>query len=73
LPTTGRPSPQNKSNMKKITKRSEIKAKTLKMGDVDYKGHRIGFCKKENAYIRGSWFNKGVDYYATIKDLKTAI
>jgi hypothetical protein len=59
--------------MENLTKRSEITAKTLKAGEVNYKGHRIGFCKNEKAYFRGRWFDAGMDYYATIEDLKTAI
>ena len=56
--------------MKTLTKKSEITAKNLKSEDCDYKGERIGFDKKENLYIRGSWFHPGVSFFETIEELK---
>lgn len=48
----------------------EVTSVNLKSQDCDYKGHRLGFDKKENAYIIGSHFNSPVQFYETIKELK---
>jgi len=59
--------------MKTLKRKSEITAKTLKNNNCDYKGHRVGYDKKNGVYIIGSHFNTPVNYYETITDLKMAL
>ena len=57
--------------MQILKNKSQITVKNLKAEDCDYKGHRIGYDKKEGLYFIGSHFNPGIDqYFDTIKEMK---
>ena len=57
--------------MKTITRKSEITSNELKTNDVEFRGFKLGYNKKDELYFIGNLFTEVIyTYCETIEDVK---